>query len=684
MPHSKNEAARRLAGARLVGGAAVAILAQFAVDMPDGYFGPSDTSTPFGLLFTAAAVVAATIGAIGLARGHRYGAVGAALLLALDIGAFVPPLGSDPVIAGLTVAWHLMIVGALLSHVDGKAPPHWSPREHDPTGWLAASGPAARHLLAVSLMVSVAVLGFEIGDRTPALITGLVTSLLALGTAAPFLLGRLRARDAFAWAALALVALAVAALPRPTLSLALLAVANLTILLVVAARLQIFSDALDLFYSQPALLVVSSFGALIGVGTLLLCFPAASATRSPIGFVDALFTATSAACVTGLIVLDTPVDFSLFGQSVILALIQIGGLNIMVLSTFAALLLGRGLGLRGERALGELLDIRTPQTAYRLIRFIVLATAGIELGGAVLLSGAYLGRGYSVAAALWYGLFHAVSAFCNAGFSLHSDSLVGFQRDPLVLLLMAGLITAGGLGFVVLAFVWRRLSHSRNRSLQVQARIVLWVSGVLIVAGTLLYAVAEWDRSLAGLPPLDRLVNALFQSVTLRTAGFNSVGLDTLAPLTLLIMLAFMFVGASPGSTGGGIKTTTAFVLLAAIPALFRHQPRVVVAGRTLTLETVFRSAAIATTTLLVLFLTASLLLASQNISFESLLFETFSAVGTVGLSLGATGMLDSFGKLVIVIAMLAGRVGPLTLVLLLGRRFDSRVSRPEARIMVG
>jgi trk system potassium uptake protein TrkH len=678
-------AARRMAAARLAGAAAIAILAQFAVDMPVGYFGPADSSTEFGTIFVGTVLTLTVLGIIGALRGSLLAEVAGGVMLAGVIGTFVPPLPNDPLVSGLAILWSLTAAGALLSRrAEGTAPAHWRPREHDPTGWLARNGPAARHLLGVSVLLAIAVLGFEIGDRVPALATGLSLGALATLLAGRFLVERARSGDRLAWAALAAAAVAILALPRPELALGLLASADALALLLLASRLQLFIDVLDLFYGHPALLVLSSFVVLIVTGTLLLGFPAASATGRPIGLVDAFFTATSAACVTGLIVLDTAADFSRFGQAVILGLIQVGGLNIMVLSTFGALLLGHGLGLRGEKALSELLDIRTPRTAYRLIRFIVLATLGIEAIGAALLSVVYMQRGYGLGSAVWHGLFHAVSAFCNAGFSLHSDSLLGFREEPVFLLLMALLITLGGLGFVVLAFAWRILTHAGDRGLEIQARLVLWVSGILLLAGTVAYSFAEWGRSLAGLSTTDKVVNALFQSVTLRTAGFNSVTMSELAPVTILLMLLFMFIGASPGSTGGGIKTTTAFVLLAAIPALFRQRPQVVVFGRTLGLETVYRSAAIGTTTVVVLFVTAALLLTTQAIAFDSVLFEAFSAVGTVGLSLGATTLLDSFGKVVIMIAMLAGRVGPLTLVLLLGRHLDSRVTYPEARIMVG
>ena len=293
-------------------------------------------------------------------------------------------------------------------------------------------------------------------------------------------------------------------------------------------------------------------------------------------------------------------------------------------------------------------------------------------------------HGQAAGSALWEGVFHAISAFCNAGFALNTDSLLGFQRDPFLLLTIATLIVLGGLGFAVLALPWLRARGGRRVGFAVQARLVLASTAVLVVGGAVLFLLAEWGRSLAGLPFHDRLVNALFQSVTTRTAGFNSVDLAALHPLSVLVMMVLMFIGASPGGTGGGIKTTTAVVLVSAILAIARGRGTAVLLGRRVPLETVYRSAAIATVAGLVVVVGTGLLLVTQTERFEVLLFEAVSAFGTVGLSLGATAHLDSVGKLVVAGLMLAGRVGPLSLALLLGRQQPTRVEYPEARIMVG
>jgi trk system potassium uptake protein TrkH len=285
--------------------------------------------------------------------------------------------------------------------------------------------------------------------------------------------------------------------------------------------------------------------------------------------------------------------------------------------------------------------------------------------------------------ALWRGTFHAISAFCNAGFSLWSDSLIQFQRDGVVQGVHAALIVLGGLGFPVLAALWVRARRG-DRRLPLQARVVLWTSLGLLIGGALLYALAEWDASLAGLSTVDKWLNAAFQSVTLRTAGFNTVDFATLERSTILMMIVWMFIGASPGSTGGGIKTTTLAVVIASIPALIRQQPRAILMGRTIPHELVYRAATIMTLATLVAVVVTFGLLASHDMAFEKAAFEVVSALATVGLSIGATAELGALGKWMIILTMFIGRVGPVSLALALGTPRSARVSFPEAKVMVG
>jgi len=670
--------------ARTLGTAVLALLARHAVDG-----GGIALVTGFDVQGAASAAtqvaLALAIGATILARSRsRHTRTLASLALSLIIAAFVLTLPLDPLLSGMVIAWALYGFGRMF--FDGE-PIRRVRTLRSGAGASEESGvvePAVRHLLLVSVVAGVSVVGFGFEGDLPALVTCQLLALVALADAVRFLLPAARRGEWTARLGLLLIAPAVLTAMMPRLSVTLFVFAQLIALFSLARDAQVIRDLIEGLYERPAVLLTASFVALILVGALLLAFPAASASGESIGFVDALFTATSATCVTGLIVLDTAGDFSRFGQGVILLLIQVGGLNIMVLSTFAALLLGRGLGLRGERAVGDILDIETPGAARRLIAFIVMVTLAIEAVGTLGMTVAYRQAGLSLTESAWRGLFHAVSAFCNAGFALQADSLVMFRNTPLPLLLMAGLIVLGGLGFAVLGAIWQKTRKRGLGHMAVQSRIVLVASLVLVVAGTIAFLLGEWNRSLAELPLAEKLVNALFQSVTLRTAGFNTVDMQLLQPVTVLWAMAFMFIGASPGGTGGGIKTTTAVVLFAAIPAFLRRRHQVVVGGRSISAPVVHQSASIAVASVVAVLVGAGLLMATQSASFESLLFEAVSAFATVGLSLGVTPQLDHFGKVVIVLLMLVGRVGPLAITLLLARERPSRVRYPEARIMVG
>lgn len=673
---------RKLVAAQLTSAALLGALGQFVVGSADTYFGPPGELTRIGMVYLLGLASLLAVCLWGLSRDAPWTRPATVMVPALNIVAFVQPLVGEPLVAGAILLWNLTLLGRLL-FPDAGSPARQLAAGAAPSP-STVGGPASRHLLLASTATAIVVVGFEQAARLPVHAVCIAFAAIALGSSARFLKHELAGGARWPWLALALAGAAVVTIGNPFTALILASAAQLLVLLRSWARDTGFAELLHAFYEHPGLLVLVSFLGAIALGTLLLAFPAASATGSSIGVVDAAFTATSAVCVTGLIVLDTPHAFTAFGHAVILLLIQVGGLNIMVLSTFGALLLGRGLGLKGEKALSEVLDIQTPETAYRLIIFVVTATLATELVGAAILGLAYRQAGSGPLQAAWLGLFHAVSAFCNAGFALHSDSLVGFREQPVVLLTVASLITLGGMGFVVLS---RALPWTRTRgltALRVHTRIVLVASAVLVIAGTIAFAIGEWNRSLGGLGPPDKLVNALFQSVTLRTAGFNSVPFDALGPATVLWMMVLMFIGASPGGTGGGIKTTTTVVLLAAVPAILRGRDRAIIAGRTLARDSLYRSTAIATVALIVLASGAALLLASQRGEFEQIVFEAVSAVGTVGLSLGTTPLLDSFGKIVIMALMLVGRIGPLTLALLLGRRLSRHVEYPQARILLG
>ncbi|HVS16090.1 MAG TPA: TrkH family potassium uptake protein [Thermoanaerobaculia bacterium] len=672
---------------RLVGAAALGVVAQLAVDMPSGYLGARDEITRVGTGYTAALVTLTAMTLIALARRPRWAGLLAGSMLALNVGVFLPAFVFDPVVAGTVVVWSLVLLASLFHPASEHAGVR-RPAGGELEGWLHRWGGALRHLALTSLALSVAVVGYRVSDRFQAQAVCLLLGYGTLLLAWPFL--RLLRRSGKRGVLLVLLPAAgsLVAAGSPPAMLGILAIAQAATLALLLAQQQTTLDILRSFVDHPSRLIAASFGATILVGTVLLTFPGAAAQPGAISPLDALFTATSATCVTGLIVLDTPAAFSTFGHVVILGLIQVGGLGIMTLSTFAALMLGGRLGLRGERALTEMLELQTAPTAYRLTRFIVLSTLAVEAVGAAALALSYAGAGLPAGEAMWRGLFHSVSAFCNAGFALQSDSLVQFQEAPIALLLHGSLIVLGGLGFVVLASAGSYLLRRgrRRQPLPVQVRTVLAVSASLLLAGTALYGVCEWDRSLAGLSIADKLVNALFQSVTLRTAGFNSVDFTELRAATTLFMILFMFVGAAPGSTGGGIKITTAAVLVAAIRAAVRPGEPTTLFARQVPEDIVTRSLAIAAISLAVVAAGLFLLLLFEPQPFLDLAFEATSAFGTVGLSLGATANLGPAGKLTIIATMFVGRTGPLTLALLLGTGKPRRttVRYPETRLMVG
>lgn len=412
-------------------------------------------------------------------------------------------------------------------------------------------------------------------------------------------------------------------------------------------------------------LLVLSFLVLIALGTAgLLALPGLYAGPK-LGVVDALFTATSAVCVTGLIVVDTATYFTPFGQAWILLLIQLGGLGILTLATFVVV------GLRGRSSLVTEEAVATGSMALRLrprrlLAWVVTITLLAEVVGAVLLWLLWLPR-FGAAGAVWHSVFNAVSAFCNAGFSTFSDSLAGFQRQPASLLVVALLIVFGGLGFVVFADLGRYAR--RRRSVTLHTRLTLLATGVLIAGGWVLYLAFESNVTLSDMGWGHRVANALFMAVTARTAGFNTIDYDAVAGPTLVLTGILMAIGGSPASTAGGLKTTTAALLFLLLLSRLRGHHHVSVFGRTVPAETVNRSAGIAVGGITILLGMVFLLMiaeqgahAADRAHMVRVGFEAISAFGTVGLSMGVTGDLTAGAKLLVTVLMFVGRVGPLTL----------------------
>lgn len=421
-----------------------------------------------------------------------------------------------------------------------------------------------------------------------------------------------------------------------------------------------FGPVIEAFLSRPEAMLAGSFGAAIALGAVLLALPLSAEVGRSLPAIDAVFTAVSAACVTGLAVVDTPTTFSFFGEAVILMLIQLGGLGIMTFSTAALFIFGRRVSLRYERSVSDLFVTWEDQDPAKAVRSILVVTVIAEGAGALFLATRFATQyGEPLGAALWRGVFTAVSAFCNAGFSLQTDSLIGYQEDPLVLIIVAALVFVGALGPVVVITTLTRRSH------HIPVRLMLSASVALVLTGTLLIGTLEWNQSLAGLSPPDRAVNAFFQSVTLRTAGFNSVDFMALRAPTLSVMLLFMFIGGAPGSTAGGVKTTTFAVLVLSVLATLQGRPAVVYRRRRITHATFYRAAAIVflgATSALGLW---TALLITQDLAPLPALFETVSALGTVGLSVGGTGELDAVGKVLVATGMFLGRLGPISVLLL-------------------
>ncbi|WP_167496347.1 TrkH family potassium uptake protein [Desulfopila sp. IMCC35006] len=433
----------------------------------------------------------------------------------------------------------------------------------------------------------------------------------------------------------------------------------------------------EILMNHPARILLSTFSALGVLGTALLSLPIAT-TKEAIHLVDAAFTSVSAVCVTGLIVLDTPNDFTLYGQIFILLLIQLGGLGIMSITTVALHAMGRRLSLKQERLLTSITDTDHNDLVHSL-RTILKFTFIAEATGASLLTMLFIFSGAPPGEACWRGLFTSISAFCNAGFALQSDNLLSYQTNPLILHVVATLIIFGGLAPATSLVIPRWLS---GKHLPIPARIALITTCVLLVSGTFFILAFEWNGVLAGLSIADKVHNAWFQSVTLRTAGFNSVDIAQVTNPTFLVMLGLMFIGGSPGGTAGGVKTTTVGILAMTFWAKITNRDEILIHNRSVRSATVYQAITIVTSGMIVWFTVVLMLEMTQQISVRNIIFETTSALGTVGLSTGATPLLDEIGKILIMIAMFVGRIGPMTLFMLLSNDQVIAKSRsPHAKI---
>ena len=442
---------------------------------------------------------------------------------------------------------------------------------------------------------------------------------------------------------------------------------------------------------NPTRLVASSFGIQILIGTLLLMLPISSRDGCSVSPLTALFTATSATCVTGLVVVDTWTQWSLFGQVVVLGLIQLGGLGFMTVLTLLSLMLQRRIGLAERLLISSTFNLTDIDGVVRVVKLALKGTFLLEGMGAILLASRFIPR-FGFLHGLWYSIFHAVSAFCNAGFDLLGgeygafSSVSGVSDDPVILLTLAALIVSGGLGFFVWADIWKNRCW---RKLSLYTKLVLTITAGLLLFGFLYVLAAEWNNpeTLGVMPWWQKILNAVFQSATLRTAGFDAIGQGGLREGTLAVSSLLMLIGGSSGSTAGGIKTVTVGVLLLGLRAGLLGREQVTLRKRTIPYQQVLNAMTLVLTVGCV-FVAASLLITTiEGLPYLDVVFEVASAMATVGLTVGITPGLSAASKLLLVLLMYLGRVGILSfsIAFLMRRRRAARIHYPElTNIMIG
>lgn len=444
---------------------------------------------------------------------------------------------------------------------------------------------------------------------------------------------------------------------------------------------------------DPSRILVLSFLAIIVLGAIVLSLPV-SAVDKKLSFIDAFFTSTSAVCVTGLSTIDVGKELNLFGELVLLSLIQIGGLGIMTMSIIFMLMAGKRLSLTEKDVIQDTYTHGGQRSPASIAKDVIRFTLFIEGIGAAILSIRYVPElGFS--SGVYYAIFHSVSAFCNAGFSLFSNNLESYRTDWLVSLTVSTLIITGGIGFLVLSEIWRRrpFSRERIRRLSLHTKLVFVSTVILIIFGTISIGILEWDNTLSDLAPRHKILCAYFQSVTARTAGFNTIAIGNMTGGALVLCIMLMFIGACPGSCAGGVKTTTAASLtLLAISKLKGHEYTRAFC-RTIPNQSITRAINVVLISMAVIGAAVMILLitefrnmppASSQYGMMTTLFETVSAFGTVGLSMGITSKLTMAGKLIISMVMFVGRLGPLMITLAISRKSQAAFFYAEENIMIG
>lgn len=434
---------------------------------------------------------------------------------------------------------------------------------------------------------------------------------------------------------------------------------------------------------NPPLFLTIGFGILILTGGAILNLPFMTKSGESVGFINALFTAGSASCVTGLVVVNTGLYWNFWGQLVIITLIQIGGLGIMTLATLFPIVMRRRIGLASRQIIKEQLNVETMTGMVRLLKYVIAFTFTVEGLAAIAMSTRFI-PAYGLKDGIWASIFHSISAFCNAGFDITGDSIVPFQNDFVINFTIMALIVIGGLGFMVTQEILKLRHH---RDLSVHAKIVLIVSAILIVGGAAVFFLLEYNNpdTLKGEGLYTQVLESFFQSVVTRTAGFYSVDILKIRDTSAFLMIILMFIGGSPGSTAGGLKTTTFGILFLSMISVIRGEEETIIFNKHINNKTVVKALALVMISLMIVIGMSFLLTITEPFNFLDILFEVVSAYATVGLTRGITPGLSDFAKLMITFTMYMGRVGPLTMAFAIGKKADvTKLRYPEANISVG
>ena len=433
---------------------------------------------------------------------------------------------------------------------------------------------------------------------------------------------------------------------------------------------------------NPPLVLSLGFAILITFGGVLLSLPFFTKSGEATDLIDSMFVAASASCVTGLTPVNTFEHWNTYGHVLLIILIQIGGLGVMSLASIIPLILGKKIGMKSRQILKEQLNVESLEGMIVLFKYVLVFTFGIEILGAILLSFRFIPL-YGAGTGIWYSIFHSISAFCNAGFDILGDSIYPFRDDILVNLTLSSLVIVGGLGFVVTSELFRRRSFEK---ISTHSKLVLLISGALLVLGTVMFLFLEnGDGVLQYESVKGSILESFFQSVVARTAGFYSVDLSKIKDSTALMLMGLMFVGGSPGSTAGGIKTTTLGVLFISTHAVVRGESEPVVFGRHIGIDVVRKALAIFLVSITIVLSVSFILTITESARLVDILYETVSALATVGASKGITADLSDVGKILITFCMYLGRLGPMTMAFAFGMKDKKSLIRyPESFISIG